>query len=247
MSEAYFKNKITIVTGSASGIGKATANELSHLGAVVIGIDKKPQKRSPFQEIRCDLSNEANIIRAIKKIKKQTNKIDHLVNNAGILTIGEKRRISEQTLSQWNSILKTNITGMMLMMKHCYPLLKRASGASIVNVSSDQSFKGRIAGAAYGVSKAGINALTKVAALEMIDDKIRVNAVAPGAVKTNIIKALVKDKKTIDLMFEQKDGQLPFGISDPKDVSNLIIFLLSDKAKRITGEVVLADSGEMLL
>lgn len=241
-----FKEKVAIVTGSSSGIGKAVAKQLINEGAMVIGIDIQNKVVENSHHLICDVGNEYDVISAIEKVTKITNKVDYLVNAAGVLTVGSRTQIKEQKLEQWEKILLVNMTGVLLMMKHTYELLKVSSAGAIVNISSDQANNSLEKSAPYAVSKAGINVLTRIAANEMYDDNIRVNAVAAGEVHTNFLSTLVDNEMVIKRMYKQIERKLPFGLAEPEDIASLVCYLLSEQAKCITGQVILLDSGKSI-
>lgn len=242
-----FKEKVAIVTGSSSGIGKAVANQLINEGATVIGIDIQDKVLENSYHFICDIGNELEVTTTIEAISKITNRVDYLVNAAGILTVGSRSEIKEQKIEQWEKILSVNMTGVLLMMKHTYELLKLSSAGAIVNISSDQANNSFRASAPYAVSKAGINVLTRIAANEMSENNIRVNAVAAGEVHTNFLSTLVDNELVISRMYKQVDRKLPLGLAEPEDVASLVCFLLSEQSKRITGQVILLDSGKSII
>lgn len=241
-----FEKKIAIVTGSSSGIGKAVANQLMHEGATVIGIDVQDKGSEASHHFKCDVGNEDEVMMIIDKISKITNRVDYLVNAAGILTIGERHEIKDQLIDQWESVLTANLTGVLLMMKHVYNLMKLSISGAIVNISSDQAYRSFKASAPYAVSKAGINVLTKIAANEMSEDKIRVNAIAAREVRTNFLSTLVDNELVIKRMYREANRKLPLGLAEPEDIASLVCFLLSNQSKQITGQVILLDSGKSL-
>ena len=143
-------------------------------------------------------------------------------------------------------MLTANLTGVLLMMKHVYNLMKLSISGAIVNISSDQAYRSFKASAPYAVSKAGINVLTKIAANEMSEDKIRVNAIAAGEVRTNFLSTLVDNELVIKRMYREANRKLPLGLAEPEDIASLVCFLLSNQSKQITGQVILLDSGKSL-
>jgi NAD(P)-dependent dehydrogenase (short-subunit alcohol dehydrogenase family) len=227
--------KYAIVTGAASGIGLDIANYLSMNGVYVFGLDINPITYPLFKCFICDVSKERAVIKTLSKIKLITNAIDYLINVAGVLTVNKKCYIKDLELKDWNKMLSNNLTSVYLMTKYTYPLLKNSNSASIVNISSDQAFEGKIGFIPYGVTKAGINMLTQITALELIQDGIRVNAIAPGAVQTNILSSLF-NKEQIDEIY--KDEESKSNILQPCDITDIISFLLSENSKNITGEII---------
>jgi NAD(P)-dependent dehydrogenase (short-subunit alcohol dehydrogenase family) len=227
--------KYAIVTGAASGIGLNISSRLAEEGVRVFGIDSTLVKNSLFEFYQCDVSNEQSIIKTIQTISSETSYIDYLINVAGVLTVNKKCLIKDISLNDWNKLLSNNLTSMFLMMKYTYSLLKHSNNACIINISSDQSYKGQVGFAPYGISKAGINRLTQVAALEFEQDKIRINAIAPSAVKTNILSSLFTKEEIDKIYSSQLENKTKILL--PEDITNMVCFLLSDKANKITGEI----------
>ncbi|MCK8621897.1 SDR family oxidoreductase [Prevotella sp. E13-27] len=223
--------KYAIVTGAASGIGLDVATRLSDMGIRVFGLDLKPYPSANFHQFICDVSCENDIIQTLNAIREETDHIDYLINVAGVLTVNGKRYIKDMETIDWNQILSNNLTSVFMMLRHTFPLLKASHGAAVVSLSSDQSLKGQQGFCAYGVSKVGINMLTQIAADEFYGDGIRVNAIAPGAVKTNFLTSLFPDK-VIKKIYETEGDN----ILKPFQVTDLICFLISDQCKT-TGKV----------
>jgi len=239
--------RYAIVTGSSSGIGKAIAKKLSKENVCVFGLDIKESQDKQVNAFICDVSDEEQVIRVLKQIGEITNTIDFLVNCAGMLTIGRPLPIKDTPLKQWDAMLRINLKSVMLMVKYCYPFLKEAAGkGSIVNISSEQTLSPQYGFAPYMVSKAGINALTKCAALEFLEEKIRVNAIVLGTVRTNFLQSYTADENMIESMFQSKNREIPFGVASPERVADIILFLLSDASSYITGQTILVDGGQFL-
>lgn len=241
----YLKNsKIAIVTGAASGIGREVAKELMGLGIFVIGVDINKAFETNKSFI-CDVSDESQVISLFEKIKDIADKVDYLVNSAGMLSIGQPLPIKNMSIKQWDAIMRINLKSVLLMIKHSYPLMKNNS-SSIVNISSEQVYNPDELFSPYTVSKAGVNMLTISAAKEFLNDGIRVNAIALGTVKTNILDGIITSKEKQASMFESKQNSIPFGIIDISNAAKVVIFLLSEDSKYITGEVVRCDGGLFL-
>jgi NAD(P)-dependent dehydrogenase (short-subunit alcohol dehydrogenase family) len=147
-------------------------------------------------------------------------------------------------LDEWEQTLRVNLTGTMLVTKAAIPLLKKAEGnKSITNISSDQTLHPRKRNAAYLVSKSGINSLTQLAAVELQEFGICVNAIAVASVKTNFINSLMEDAARIEEIFHEEGRKMPFGIIYPEEVAEMVMFLSSKRAAKITGQIMLMDSG----
>lgn len=239
------EEKYAVVTGCASGIGYEIANSLNNKGIHVIGLDIETIN-DKFLSYVCDVSDENQVAVIMQKIKGKTSRIDYLVNAAGMLTIGNPLLIKELSLKQWDAIMRINLRSVLIMIKNIYPFMKEANGGSIVNISSEQSFNPDVSFSPYAVSKAGINMLTLSAAKEFLNDNIRVNAIALGTVKTNILKNMTITPEQELEMYHNKEKEIPFGVIEKQSVFELVDFLLSDKSRYITGEIVRCDGGLFL-
>ena len=236
------KEKYAIITGCASGIGYEISRRLSGQGVHVIGLDID-DSNSDFLSYVCDVSDESQVEDIVRKISGITNRVDYLVNAAGMLTIGRPLAIKDLSIKQWDAILRINLRSVAVMTKLVYPLLKNSEEASIVNISSEQSVLPDVCFSPYAVSKAGINMFTICSAKEFLEDKIRVNALAMGTVKTNILKSLDLTPEQEEKMFQAKSCKVPFGLIEKSNVVDLVDFLLSKKARYITGEIIRCDGG----
>ena len=234
-----FKNKVALVTGGSSGIGEATANLLAKRGARVFCAQRS---KSLHEDILVDFINPNNALKIITEIRKKTGSLDILVNNAGIMKEGTVEKIS---LEEWNDHLTVNLTIPFLLIKYAMPLIKKNKG-SIINVGSIEGLGSNPSHPAYGSSKAGLHGLTRAISVDHGSEGVRCNAVAPGWIDTKLnidfIKSLGKEKK-----FMKKLKNIhPIGrTGNPKDVAQLICWLVSDEASFITGQVWTIDGGRM--
>ena len=236
---SYFKNKVALVTGGSSGIGEATANLLAKKGARVFCAQRS---KSLHEDILVDFINPNNALKIIKEIRKKTGSLDILINNAGIMKEGTVEDIS---LEEWNDHLTVNLTIPFLLIKYAMPLIKKNKG-SIINVGSIEGLGSNPSHPAYGSSKAGLHGLTRAISVDHGSEGVRCNAVAPGWIDTKLnidfIKNLGKEKK-----FKKKLKNIhPIGrTGNPKDVAQLICWLVSDEASFVTGQVWTIDGGRM--
>ena len=234
-----FKNKVALVTGGSSGIGEATANLLAKRGARVFCAQRS---KSLHEDILVDFINPNNALKIITEIRKKTGSLDILINNAGIMKEGTVEDIS---LEEWNDHLTVNLTIPFLLIKYAMPLIKKNKG-SIINVGSIEGLGSNPSHPAYGSSKAGLHGLTRAISVDHGSEGVRCNAVAPGWIDTKLnidfIKSLGKEKK-----FMKKLKNIhPIGrTGNPKDVAQLICWLVSDEASFITGQVWTIDGGRM--
>ena len=233
-------NKYAIVTGVSSGIGECVANSLiNEKGIYVFGIDINKPNNTKIDYFKCDIRNEINIIDVINKISNKTDHIDYLINVAGIFCNSERNLIENLSLDEWNNVIDVNLTGTFLVSKYAIPLLKKSCNGNIINLSSEQVISPQTKSAPYAISKAGIEMLSKILALELIEDKIE--HIFDKANDYERIK-----EKLIGETFEYiPDKNMPFGIIKPYDVYKLVTYLLEEDNK-ITGQTILIDSGVLL-
>lgn len=243
------KDQIVIVTGGAQGIGKGIARYLlgQGTGVVIADIDREAGRKcvSEFKNlknlffIRTDVSDEKSVASCIQNTLKKFHKLNALVNNAGISDPGH-RPIEEITLSDWQRVIQTNLTGCFLTAKYAAPHLRLARGA-IVNVASTRALQSEPHTEAYSASKGGVVALTHALALSFGPD-IRVNCISPGWINVQEWK---KKKLRQDSNLRDIDhGQHPAGrVGTPDDIAAMVAYLISPKAEFITGQNVVIDGG----
>lgn len=237
--------KVAIITGAASGIGKSVCECLLKDNITVIGVDKSIINIIGCEIYQFDVSNEDEVRELFDLIQRNHSKIDYLVNCAGIFCFKSRNCIKDSNVNEIKKVFESNFISSFLMTKYAVPLMEKCGGA-IVNLSSDRTIRTSANNIAYTASKAAINDLTKVSALELIQQKIRVNAVAAASVRTNFINAAFESKEMIDKIFEIENEKMPLGLIEPEYVAQIICFLLSDKAKNITGQIIPVDSGVLL-
>jgi len=243
---AQLDGRIAIVTGAARGIGQAIALKLASEGADVALCDVEKDWLTETagliaakgRRVECfavDVSNGAAVQAAVDQIIEKFGKIDILVNNAGITRDTLLIRMSEE---DWDKVLQVNLKGAFLFTKAvARPMMKQRSGA-IVNIASIIGLIGNAGQCNYAASKAGLIALTKSVAKEMAARNIRANAVAPGFIKSKMTEKLTEDiqKKMLEA--------IPLGrFGLPEDVANVVLFLASDAASYVTGQVLAVCGG----
>ena len=251
------EEKIVLITGGTSGIGLGTIEYLLEQGNYeIISLSRGDKNLSLAKQklgdnanritfLQGDISKEQDCKRIYEEIEKKYNRLDGLVNSAGMIKLGG---IEEQTLEEWNNSININLTGIFLLTKTLLPLLKKGTNPSIVNISSMSSERagGSIA---YCASKAGVDMLTKYMGQELGKYNIRVNSVNPAAVYTNIYVASGDyTQEGYDKWSEDKKKLYPLGrIGDAKkDIAPTIEFLLSDKSLWTTGSIYLVDGGKSI-
>jgi len=244
-----FDNKVVLITGATSGIGKATALEFAESGATLILTGRKGDvleklkskiKKNMGFDLPGDITNKQFRIDLINSIHKQYGKLDVLINAAGIIAFGT---IENTGLEEFNKMMDINLQAVFHLTQLSIPLLAKPKG-NIVNVSSVAGVRAFPGILAYCVSKAGLDQLTRVAALELAPKGIRVNAVNPGVTKTNLHKRGGMDLPAYKQFLEHSKTTHPLGrVGLPEEVADLIVFLASDRASWITGLTASIDGG----
>jgi NAD(P)-dependent dehydrogenase (short-subunit alcohol dehydrogenase family) len=242
--------KVAIVTGSGSGIGRATAQLFAKEGAHVVVIDRD---ETPGQEtvtsIRAakgeatfcyaDISKSCDVQNAINAAVKQYGRLDILVNNAAVQIMAKLVETSEEI---WDQIHNVNLKGVFLGCKYAIPAMIKAGGGSIVNMASVLGFVGDPDLAAYCAAKGGVIALTRVAALTYGPQQIRVNCICPGDVDTPLVQAYFeKDSNPALLRNEVSSKYALRRIAAPSEVANAALFLASDESSFVTGSTMVVD------
>lgn len=248
--------RVFLITGGSSGIGLALADLLTHDGHQVVSLSRSREKirrainQYPHLEekvkfVAGDVTNSKDMEALYSQVAESYGVIHGLVNNAAVLNKGTLETIS---VSDYQFTLDVNLMGPYLVTKTFLPLLKKAGGASVVNISSVAGLKPGTS-IAYSVSKAGLDMLTRFLAGDLAPYKIRVNSINPGLVKTNIHldNKVVSDEATYQNMLEKARKRYPAGrIGEPNDIATMARFLMLEDTSWITGTIIPVDGGIMV-
>jgi NAD(P)-dependent dehydrogenase (short-subunit alcohol dehydrogenase family) len=245
--------KVSVVTGAAQGIGLTVAKQLLGKGAIVYladievgGFDELTAKYGADKAIpiHLDVTIPKSWSDLLDVIERDNGRLDVLVNNAGISPSGS---IESTDFEMWRTVLSVNLDSIFLGCNVLFPLLKKSSSASIINLSSMMGIKSDANLAAYSASKGGVRLLTKSIALHGAQYKIRCNSVHPGGVRTRMLDEFIKSFGNEEEAIKLIAASVPLAtIGEPEDVSNMILFLASEASKWITGAEMCVDGGATL-
>jgi len=243
-----FSGKTVLVTGSSRGIGKATALKLASLGADVVVNGTKMETAKVIADeiksmgreslaIQADVSNARQVKSMFDSVIKKFGKIDILVNNAGIVTQGPFLSMEEK---QWDKLISIDLKGVFLCSKEAAKHMVKEKYGRIVNIASVAGIMGFQGLAHYCSAKAAVINFTKEISLELAPQGISVNAIAPGAIETDMTKAIKSDPQMVKGIM----SQIPLGrFGKPEEIAAAVVFLASDEASYVTGTTLVVDGG----
>lgn len=246
------QGKVAMVTGAASGIGRAIAARLAGMGAVVVVLDKSvaggeetvslvAQAGGAANFISCDVSSQTECREAVEQTIARHRRINILCNNAGITVRKDILALQEE---EWDAVLDVTLKSVYLMSREVIPHMIRHGGGIIINVGSGWSLKAGPKAVAYCAAKAGVLNLTRAMAIDHGKDNIRVNCVCPGDIDTPMLASECQQLGEAPAQFMKEAANRPLGrVGTPEDVANAVLFLASDMAKWITGTYVVVDGG----
>jgi NAD(P)-dependent dehydrogenase (short-subunit alcohol dehydrogenase family) len=245
--------KVAVVTGASQGIGAACVERFAREGAPVALWDVDDARGKALADqltaqgkqalyAHCDVSRKAEVDAAVAATLTAFGRIDVLVNNAGIFKAADFLDITE---SDWDAVINVNLKGAFLVGQACAREMARQGSGAIVNMSSVNGLMAIPSIASYNASKGGINQLTRVMSLALVDRGIRVNAVAPGTIATELAaKAVLTSEESRQRIM----GRTPMKrLGEPSEIADVVAFLASDAASYMTGQIVYADGGRLSL
>lgn len=246
--------KVAIVTGGASGIGRASAIAFAREGARVMVADKcrsggeetvrlisATGGESTFAQI--DVASETEVARLVQQTVDRWARIDILFNNAGVLLV---KPVDQMTEDEWDRVMNVNVKAAFLAVKHVVPHMRRNGGGAILNTGSIASLAGQVGTPAYSASKGAVALLTKSLALDLGRDHIRVNCICPGITDTAMLREHLGHGQEGEARIRSRLSRVPTGqILTPEDVARAALYLVSDDSAGITGILHVVDGGLM--
>ena len=236
------KDKVAVVTGGAKGIGAEIAKAFASEGAKVVAVDmgEMTYEMENVSLYKLNITDVAGCQKFFDDMIKEYGKIDILVNNAGITRDAMTRKMTDE---MWDAVINVNLKGIFNLVRHIGPQMENIGGGSIINISSVVGVFGNIGQANYSATKAGVIGLTKTWAKEFARKgvPVRVNAIAPGYVMTDILKTVPQD-----LLDQFAQMTMLKRLGQPEEIAKVALFLASDDASYITGQTIQADGGMRL-
>ncbi len=247
------KNKIVIVTGAGSGIGKATAIHFAKHGATVVVSDRKSESANKVVElivkeggtalqIEADVTNFEAVENLVAQTVKEFGRLDVIVNNAGIGP--NLLRTHEATLQDWNQVIAVNQTGVFYCMKVALGQFLKQGGGNIINIASLAGLKASPNNISYSASKFAVVGMTKSVAMEYATKNIRVNAVCPGYTESALLDQLIAAKPEMDAVLKSVIPMKRYGKAE--EIADAVVWLASENTKFITGQTLTLDGGTSL-
>lgn len=235
-----FKDKVYIVTGASSGMGKSCCELLLEKEAVVVGIDINDStiEHDSYSHYKADILEEDQIQNCVSEVDARYGRIDGLVNAAGIF--GNNKPFYELTTEEWNEVISVNATGTFIVSKAAAPVMIRQNQGKIVNISCIRSTIYKNNMAEYAASKGAVASMTSAIALDLAPYNVQVNSVAPGFIYTG----MTANSFDIPEVRSESESLIPNGrLGMPRDIASVVLFLLSDMSGYVTGTMLFADGG----
>ena len=240
--------RVVIITGAAQGIGRSIAAAFARSGWNVGAADLQQERIEELcrelggnaHPVAIDVCDENSVSSGIAEVEKKFGRIDALINNAGLFTQLKRKPLVEIALDEWKRVMDVNLAGPFLMTRGVVEPMRRAGGGSIVNIATVGIYHGSNQLAHYNASKAGLIGLTRTAAHELGPYGIRVNAIAPGATATEAVLAISSPER----LAQRAKNRCLARIQTPEDLVGPLLFLASEQAGFITGQLINVDGGE---
>jgi NAD(P)-dependent dehydrogenase (short-subunit alcohol dehydrogenase family) len=246
--------KVAVVTGGASGLGRAVSIGFARRGTavVVVDVDERGSAQTVREVLeqhgqarfaRADVSSELQVARAVGQAEEWFGRLDYAVNCAA--ASGDSKLMLDQSLDVWDRVVATNLSGMFYCLRHEIAAILRTGTGAIVNVSSIAGLRGDVGMSPYSASKHGVNALSKVAALEYGAAGVRVNVLCPGGIRTSMALEYFERHPDKRARYEERNQRHPLrrGMAEPDEVAAAAIWLCSDEASYINGHELVVDGG----
>lgn len=254
MSDRRLEGKVCIVTGSTAGIGEATAQLFAEHGGQVVVSGRRAEKGEAVVKaicdaghaahfLACDVADDVQMDELIRGTVERYGGLDVLVNNAADVARahGPGRAVADLDVADWDAQIRTNLRSVFYLSKLAIPLMRTRGGGAIINVSSVGSVVGWENGAAYLASKGAINQLTRSMAIDYMRDNIRVNALCPGWILTEVERGRVEANPSIAEKLVEDKGIMRIG--EPREMAYVALFLASEESSYVTGSMLFADGG----
>ena len=245
------EGKTAIVTGAAQGLGEASARRFAEVGAKVALVDVKKEKGERVAAdinatggvakfFECDLTRMPLVERLIADIDQHFGRIDVLYNNAGYSQAGTVETLPEDA---WDKIFDINIKAKYMVSRFVVPIMRRGGGGSIIHQSSESGVTGSPYHPGYCASMGAVVNFTRAMALSHAPDKIRVNAIGPGCIPTEVLETFLSSVDDREKVTQELLNDHPLGFGEPVDIANAALFLASDESRYVTGTILMADGG----
>ena len=245
-----FANRVAVVTGSGRGIGEAYAKALAAEGAAIVVAELGPENGQRVAReivaaggqaiyVKTDVSSEESTLAMAEVAKAELGGVDYLINNAAIYGDMEVKPLVKVSMDYWHKFMAVNLEGALLCTRAVYKLMAERGGGAIINQSSGAAYMG---GGYYGIAKLGLHAMTPSLARELARKNIRVNVIAPGPVDTDATKKQVPEEYVQFMLMTMPIQRL----GTPDDIVGACLFLLSDEARWITGQILCVDGGQTM-
>ncbi|MBZ5705098.1 MAG: SDR family oxidoreductase [Acidobacteriia bacterium] len=247
------QDKTAIVTGAGSGIGRACAIALAREGAKVALVGRRKERLEAVGHeigdsalvLAADVSIQQEIDRVVEQTVSEFGGLNVLVNNAGVLHIGTAEQITE---AQWDETFNVNVRGLWLLSRAVLPHMRKAGGGSIINIASVLGINGARNRASYAASKGAVVLLTKCMAIDHGQENIRVNAICPSFVETDLTAAVISKAPDPAAVRQERTAVHPIGrLGQPEDMAGLAVYLASDESSWVTGAAFPVDGGYLAL